>query len=152
MSLLSIGNITKLAGLLSIGKGIIDKTVFQRLLTGIAAVAGLSIIVGMLVGTLLLMALYGIYHLLVYQAQLPENLAMLTIALIIAVIAGFLIYKIIGFIKKIATFSAMLSSVEDNATPMNAIQAAFYSFLNGLKGKAKNNQPNNKFSNIKKFR
>lgn len=136
----SIGVIAKYIGLFSIGKGFVDKAVFQRLLVGIAAVAGLSVIAGLLVGAIVL-GLLGIQYYTMLQAGLSQTTAIIITAVVALLILALLIYKIVQLAKKISTYSSLLSQSTSPVSPItDAVSDVVSAFVSGLKDRNEDNK------------
>ncbi len=137
----NLGGFAKYLGLLSLGKGIIDKVVLQRLLVGVAGVIGLSVIAAMLIGTIVLGVFAALYYALLTYTPIHQVGALgIVVALIIA-LAAFTVYKIVQYSKKISTFSAMLLQPSSPVTPVTNIVNAF---MNGLKQRHQEERKSNK--------
>lgn len=135
----SLSSLTKYLGLLSIGKGFIDKVVFQKLLRGLAAVVGLSVIGGILFGAIIITLLTILYFVLVQNAGVSNYGALAIDGLITIAILGFIISRIALYTKKIATVLAVITETFIPASPIAPITAPlsdiYHSFLSGLKSK-----------------
>lgn len=118
-----MSRIGKLLGLLTFGRMYAKTLIFQKFLSGIAAAVALTIVSGMMVGTLLIGGLYALYALLLHFG-LPVFNAMFTTgavafgvtALLIAVTAQCLQKLLVipkDFIQAEAPLASRVSNVAD---------------------------------------
>lgn len=125
----SLGSLTKYIGLLSIGKGFIDKAVFQRLLVGVAAVVGLSVIAGIMIGAIYITLLYILYSALVVNTTLGSAWSLAIVGVITVATLALVVCKISQYSKKIAAGSALLTQP---SAPTGIITDVINSFIDGF--------------------
>jgi len=139
----SLGGITKYLGLLSIGKGLIDKTVFQKLLTGIAAIVAVSVVAGLLAGAIILAVFAGLYYTML-GAGFTQLGALAVIGVIISLMLALIVCKIINLTKTISTYSSLLAQTSNPVSPITDIIGAF---IDGLKESPAGNKADNNNKN-----
>jgi len=128
----NFGTIAKYLGLFSLGKGVVDKVVLQKMLTGGAAIIGATVIVAILAGALIIAAFGGIYYALVTLFPLTEWAALLIVCSFAFALMAFLVYKIVDGVKRIASASSLLMQSSNPISTVTPVVDVFTAFINGL--------------------
>ncbi len=128
--MLGLGDITKIASLLTIGKGIVDKVLIRKLMLGITAVIALTVIAGMLVGTIIVTLLALLYQALIHNAGVSSYGALGLVGLLTILAAAAIVYRIVQLVKRVATYTAL---IEQPALPPNPFKGVVEAFIDGFK-------------------
>ena len=129
--------IGKLLGLFAIGKSFAEAELFKTLLSSLAVVVGFTVIAGVITGTLLLLAFYGIYFWMISSG--------ISVALAIALIVGIMVLIVLGLACTVRCHLKVLYELpqsfreNDPEHPISGfLQSVVHSFVNGYSaGKTK---------------
>lgn len=124
--------IGKIVGLLSIGGAIAESPMPRKLLSGMATVAGLTVVTGMMIGTLLVGSLYAGYRGLMYYGMTSES-ALVTVAGIAAVITIVLVSVTVRYVKSLFDMPRLMPDMQAGAGGIAGKAAGLAdSFMDGL--------------------
>lgn len=122
--------IGKILGLISIGGAIAESPLPRKLLSGMATVAGLTVVTGMMIGTLMVGALYAAYYALVDYGVSPES-ALVTVAGIATVITIILISVTVHYVKSLFEMPRLLPESQSSSIA-GKVTGIADSFVDGL--------------------
>ena len=124
-----LSTIGKIVGLITLGKGFTQTLMFRKFLSGVAAVVALTIITGMMVGSLMLVSIYGIYLALMNYGLEPTAAMFATVGIAVF-ITGLLIFFTLAHLRRLADVPKQLMQTESPVAQRMSTLAD--SFVDGL--------------------
>lgn len=119
----------KVLGLISVGKAFSVTPMYKKFLSGVAAVAALTVISGMMIGTLLVGSLYAAYKGFLYSGMDPQAALIVTagIAIIVTIV---LIATTISYLRSLFDVPKRLLQAESPmASQVGGLADAFFDGL-----------------------
>lgn len=124
-----MSTIGKLLGVVSLGSAFTATPMYKKFLSGVAAVAGLTVISGMMIGTLLVGLLYATYRGFIYSGMNPQA-ALIVTAGIAGIVTIVLVAATISYLRSLFDVPKQLMQAESPVTTQVAGLAN--AFFDGL--------------------